>query len=153
MLHEMSPEDLTREIQTVRDFGWVVCDWRARACQGAPSDEELDAYAETVGLSAMGEATSPQKGGWRETTATESRSILSHRARHSLAYGEETVPSAGTSAELIEPFFEAFAVTGRFFTNVAETGEWWPKTRHTFDSGVIVVDTKTIGLVWFAEED
>src|SRR5439155_19976894 len=30
-VREMSPEELTREMQAVRGIGWVVCDWRTRS--------------------------------------------------------------------------------------------------------------------------
>lgn len=146
----MSPDDLTRAIEAVRGYGWVVVDWRARDSHGAPSDAELEAYLATAGITGLGEGnTSP--GGWREITDAEARHLVAHWSQHSLSYGRPPTGSGGVCS-VIEPWFALFATAARCFTNTNGPAST-PKTGHTFDAGVVLVDDHRIGAVWFADED
>ena len=162
----MSPDELTREMQSIRGgVGWVVCDWRARLRRGGPSEEEVEAYVELVDINALGELgrESPQKGGWHEIGLPDARSVVAYWMQHDLAYELVAKSSQQESAiKAADDFFGAFAGAMKLFTNAAtdarrapypDSSEWTPKTRHTFDRGVVVIDEQTIGLVWFADED
>ena len=140
-------------MQAARGFGWVFCDWRCRARQGAPEAKDVDEY---VFAALGGDAETTSEGGYREVTAAEARHIVGYCMKHSMAYGP-ALSAVGLVANAVEPFFQLFAAA-RYFTNsgFADTNASWqfiPKTQHTFDSGIVAVDAVNIGLVWFADED
>ena len=69
-----------------------------------------------------------------------------------MAYGEP-LSGSGLVSEVAEPFFRLFSAA-RYFTNTSVTsGQWMPKTQHTFDCGIVAADAMHIGMVWFADED
>jgi hypothetical protein len=159
----MSPQELTLQIREIREAGWVLCDWRARAHKGAISPEELEAYAETVNLHLLGKDGDQSSGseGWREITLEEARPLIIHWMRHDLAYSNEARDSdEKQAAAAAAEFFGVFGDTVQLFTNALEAdsgprslSSWTSRTRHSFDLGVVAADDKTIGLVWFADED
>ena len=91
-----------------------------------------------------------------EISAAEARHAVAYWMRQSLAYGP-MLSGAGEVSETAEPFFQAFSGSVRYFTNYKPLGPdaamCSSKTMHTFDSGIVAVDTANIGMIWFAEED
>ena len=119
-VREMSPEELTREMQAVRGIGWVVCDWRTRSCRGA-SAEELEANIEAVNLKGLGGAESPESGGWREISLHEARTIVTYWMRHDLAYGLVVKDSEQQRASVAaDRFFGMLTGAIKLYTNSAE---------------------------------
>jgi hypothetical protein len=85
--------------------------------------------------------------------------ILLHK---DMAYDSEMM-SLEEAEELAERFLSYFSDTARYYSNSEwkkkeSTGthhlnSWDPLTDATFDSGLIIIDEKQIGITWFEDED
>lgn len=144
----MDPAQLARSLNSARTGG-VWCDIRKRDRDGAPTSDELDAFA----FSVLGpRSPDAYDGGYHEITLDRARMVLAHWMRCDQAYGPHVVgPSLWTSE--LDQFFGAFSESARYFTNNGNDGTSTPKTSYTFDTGVIAVDQRAIGLVWSTDED
>jgi hypothetical protein len=108
----------------------------------------VDRYVETLGFAPIGDA-------WREIGAQEALEFLGKLLHRSLAYGVEVMPVK--DAESIAcAVFAFFPGSSRHFTNTEPVGNglsWHPITEATSDSGVIIVQGNTVGILWFEDED
>ena len=68
------------------------------------------------------------------------------------------------AAALADDFLARFEETAMFYTNATFpprtnpprpdwAGSWDPVTDATFDTGIVALDAKTVGLMWFEDED
>lgn len=97
-----------------------------------------------------------------EVSTEEAQSVLVAVLAKDMAYGVPLVP-ADEAAHLAETFLTSLVGEDvRYFTH-GEYGKlrshpnigpsWSPATEHTFDSGVLVLNTRQVGCAWFMDED
>ena len=157
--------DLITSIKTLRDAGIVTIEFRNRA-----TDHEPDAIAaidqffsaelgHNLGLPfhAIGDS-------WIQIDRTEATLIVARILHRDLAYGGEMM-EAPIATVLSEQFMaKSFSNTSQFFTNATwaiagpERGrerirEFQPATNSTFDTGIVGIDDKQIGMIWVQDED
>lgn len=93
---------------------------------------------------------------WKEVTETDARHILTRIIAFDLAYGLPDIdkPLADT---IRDSFLALFDQHSRYFTNGTFDSKgltgWTPLSDATFDSGVVVMDSASIGLLWVEDED
>jgi hypothetical protein len=67
--------------------------------------------------------------------------------------------SLSEAKQLLLRFFSFFAADCQFFTNASFNNDysriksWNPITKATFDTGVVIVNTHRIGILWVEDED
>ena len=94
---------------------------------------------------------------WRMLAASEAVRALRRALHRDLAYDATIMPEevAHGLALRIVRFFGQGAL---FYTNQSHaegqsTGSWDPVTDATFDTGIIAVGARHVGVVWFMDED
>ena len=97
----------------------------------------------------------------REITISEAQTIITACLYQDWAYHTTIVPYEH-ALEMARSFLSFFSSQALLFTNgrfaplvatsIRMTG-WTPETTATFDTGVIVVDKKSIGCLWVKDED
>jgi hypothetical protein len=115
-------------------------------------DDALDAGVEFAGLLGRPE---------REISREEAASLLAAVIERDLAYRAPRLgaaPAGSAAAEFLGIFSGPDAL---FFTNgelglthsLGKTGAWAPLTRATFDTGVVAIEGKKLGVFWIEDED
>ncbi len=95
---------------------------------------------------------------WHEINESEARYTLEYILSHDIAYGTPEIPETEAN-DIVNEFLELFAGNRRFFSNGKfhkETGNWSGYgfvTDATCETGVVVVGTARIGILWCHDED
>lgn len=117
----------------------------------------LDQFVETNGFNRLG-------AGWREVDYQFAHDTLVWLIGHHMSYAVVTMQEH-SAKELAEAFLSFFGADARFFTNyiVSDSPESVLKHMHSYqyrsltnassDSGVVIVDSCHIALLWFEDDD
>ena len=114
----------------------------------------LDALVAQLGFRPLGEH-------WREIDPKIAASLGAAVLSQALAFEHQILP-AEVAVELADRFFRLFTEPRRCFTNAAEAAwplerglaaAWDPITARTYDTGVALVSSDQIGLLWAQEDD
>jgi hypothetical protein len=98
--------------------------------------------------------------GWRELGRDDAESIAAAVLSHDLAYRSELMDAA-RAKDYAERFLALFD-DAKYYTNGdlgpvhaqgGGTAGWDPITGATFDTGVVVVGTNRVGILWVQDED
>lgn len=155
---EYDIDDLRERLQSARGCGVVHA---ALAGDGLkPSAMEAGAKADSL-VATLG-YRAPNHG-WRELTRAGAAEWLRALLQRDLAYGAEAM-APSTAAGLVEEFLNLFPDAATFLTNAElpvegargqrlALGAWEPLTAATYDSGVVAVSGRLVGLVWVQDED
>lgn len=87
----------------------------------------------------------------------DATALIAHLVGYDQAYSSPT--GALEIADACgEQFVGLFPPDARFFTNSSDRGDipsraWTPLTSATFDSGVLAIAAKRVGIIWFEDED
>jgi hypothetical protein len=92
---------------------------------------------------------------WNEVDSAFAEAHLTSILNKDLAYEVEIMPKEEANRLAIE-FLKNFSGDKKIFTNLRpspETHVWNPVTKATFDTGIIVVDSLKVGILWVEDED
>ncbi|BCL38191.1 hypothetical protein [Nostoc sp. MS1] len=95
---------------------------------------------------------------WKEINQNAAEKILERILTKDLAYSAK-IMSTGKAEEISTKMLNFFQNPCKFFTNAVFTDNysamsaWDSLTESTFDTGVIIVSTKMIGILWVKDED
>jgi hypothetical protein len=95
---------------------------------------------------------------WIEINREEAKKILLLILTKDLAY-KTNLMSLSEAKQLLLRFFSFFTADCKFFTNASFTNDysriksWNSITKATFDTGVVIVNTHRIGILWVEDED
>ncbi|KAB8331940.1 hypothetical protein SD80_020695 [Scytonema tolypothrichoides VB-61278] len=113
--------------------------------------EILDLFVSQLGYSSLGLL-------WKEVNQEEAQKILSFVMTKDLAYSVPLM-SLEEAENIIVKLFDFFPGYCKFFTNAlfrnnySGISAWDSITKATFDTGIIVVSHKRIGILWVKDED
>jgi hypothetical protein len=137
---------LEKAIKANRQSGQVVVSLAARA-------ERSPDVAASTAIRALG--LTPVR--WRTLAAADAVRALRRALHRDLAYDAQIMPEevAHELALRVVRFFGQGAVflTNQSHSEGQSTGSWDPVTDATFDTGIIAVGAKHVGVVWFMDED
>lgn len=152
-------ETLSTEIIGQRNCGEVTFKVKNRsAAEKRSVTVVLDAFVNRLGFTDLGT-------NWNEIDRHGAEVILRRILHRDLAYNA-VIMSIELAGELSAHFLDLFTTGARYFTNgtfyepddqvaadVVHGASWHPITDATFDTGVICLDEKRIGIVWVQDED
>lgn len=151
---QYEPQPYTGEVQ----FLFEVCRVMSPVTNEMGLFPLIEAFLTSLGLDECNETCQEKL---HEVDQVEASNILTYLLSYSLAYGLRTTTSEKQITHFLERLFSLFSSHPRYFTN----GEFdfgqqrfplqslWPLTRHTFDTGLLLVDDQRIGIVWDMDED
>ncbi|MBW4626543.1 MAG: hypothetical protein KME49_13840 [Brasilonema octagenarum HA4186-MV1] len=111
----------------------------------------LDLFVSQFGYSGLGVR-------WKEVNQEDAQKILSFIMTKDLAYSVQLM-SLEEAENIIVKLFEFFPEHCKFFTNASFRNNysgisgWDSITKATFDTGIIVVSDRRIGILWVQDED
>jgi hypothetical protein len=111
----------------------------------------IDLFVTQLGYSPLG-------SGWKEVNQVEAKKILSLIMTKNLAYFVE-IMTLHEAEQILVKLFNFFPDNSQFFTNASfasnYTGisQWNSITKATFDTGVVIVNPRHIGILWVEDED
>jgi hypothetical protein len=136
---------LEKSIKANRQSGQVIVSLVGRT-EPAP-DAAASSAVHALGLKPVS---------WRVLSADEAVHALRRALHRDLAYDAPIMPEelAHGLASRIVRFFGPGAIfyTNRSLAEGQSTGSWEPVTDATFDTGVIAVGIRCVGVVWFMDE-
>lgn len=155
----MNSDDLRTRLVAARDCGVLHLEIRDRdpALDGSAPRAVADALVAALGLVPAGDR-------WNALDRAQAAWIVQEILHRDLAYCGELMDPATASA-FAEEFLGQFDEEASFFTNsdfathlvfINQNGfaaGWQPLTEATFDSGVVAVDRRRVGILWVEDED
>jgi len=144
----LDPE-LATAFSTAREYGKVIVDLRSH--EGGIPASCANAIASAVGYVPCT---------WRQIDVASARGIVTSCMTHDLAYHEPMVSEAEAAA-LADRFLSHFDDATVFYTNGdpfdaaarLRSRSWQPITAATFDTGVVAVSSRRVGIFWVEDED
>lgn len=152
----MDIAELRTEIISKRQAGEVIFEIQEMAF--LQSDINPKFCREIIDL-LMGDMNySPLGKQWIEINREEAQKILLLILTKDLAYNTNLM-SLAEAEQLLLRFFSFFTADCQFFTNASfnkgysRIKSWNSITKATFDTGVVIVNTHRIGILWVEDED
>ncbi|NMG22250.1 hypothetical protein [Brasilonema bromeliae] len=111
----------------------------------------LDLFVSQLGYSSLGLR-------WKEVNQGEAQKILKFIMTKDLAYSVQLM-SLEEAEKIVVKLFQIFPGNCKFFTNAlfrnnySGISAWDSITKATFDTGIIVVSERRIGILWVQDED
>lgn len=146
--------ELRAEIASKRNKG-VILEIKEFTLEGSIDSNNLTAilnsFVTQLGYSALDNR-------WKEITQEEAYKILIFVLNKDLAYSVELM-SLEEAEEFANKVFNFFTGGCKFFTNAlfvdnySALGTWDSLTKATFDTGVVILGDRQIGIVWVKDED
>jgi hypothetical protein len=149
---------LRSRMRAARTCGVFHVELRGRGALGAGLDDRAacDALVSALGFRTLGDE-------WHELRRAEARLVIREILWHDLAYGSRIMEGAA-AAGFADEFLAFFEPDARFFTSAAfhehqifvdlyGIATSYPLTEATFDTGVVAVDRRSVGIVWAEDED
>jgi hypothetical protein len=153
----MSFAKLRGRIKAARNYGVVHAEVRDRAAIGAVGVAETaaaDALTRSLGFRVLGDA-------WVSLDPPRARRVAQEILWRDLAYRHEIMDPAAAEA-LADAFLTHFDAGARFFTNFTCLDETFQVGRNstscavteaTCDCGIVVVDSRSAGILWAEDQD
>lgn len=132
-----------------RKAGHLKCRVIERPAKSGSETQILDDFVAKFGFVGLGDE-------WKPIHRDNAQLIAQIVLQRDLAYGFALM-SEERARELATQFLELFAAEARYFTNgeFDKTGlrMWSGLTKATFDSGIIGLDSRHLGILWVQDED
>ncbi len=148
--------EIRTEIISKRQAGEVIIEIKEMAFPKSaiklkPRREIIDLLMKALNYSPLGQQ-------WKEINREEAQKILLLILTKDLAYNTNLM-SLSDAKQLLLRFLSFFKADCQFFTNASFNNKysriksWNSITQATFDTGVVIVNTNRIGILWVEDED
>jgi hypothetical protein len=155
-LNSSEIQELKTEIAAKRNIGSVLFEIKQISPEmnlekSEDWQEVLDLFVSQIGYVSLGIH-------WKEIDKEASQKILERVFTKDLAYSAKIMPIE-EAEEISTKIFNFFQNQSKFFTNAVFTNNysalsaWDSLTEATFDTGIIIVSTTMIGMLWVKDED
>lgn len=143
---------IKEKILRLRDCGVTHCVLDSRTDND--SQKSLLEFGKKIGFSIKSENL-------QNIEREQALNILKLVLKEDLAYSSQIMPDE-QARELARDFCDQFQKSAKFFTNGSlkesssgkmSLSSWNPITKATFDTGVFIIDEKSIGCLWVEDED
>ncbi|RLC14054.1 MAG: hypothetical protein DRI57_15135 [Deltaproteobacteria bacterium] len=153
-------EKIVQEIKIVRSCGAAVtCSVRYDSTSDISNSYEIlkkiDNFVKSFGFSGLDQY-------WVEVDVVKSLKILTDIIHKDIAYGS-MITDKKTAKRLANRFLSVFESSFRPFTNgnliipdadpKDTEGAWMEISDSTFDTGIVCIDNKKMGILWVQDED
>jgi hypothetical protein len=170
-INEDDVERLRSEILAAWRYGELILDVRGITRGTCSANADID--ANIIDHLIVANACRPISARWIPINSLDARSRLVGVLTRDLAYGGERMPLED-GARFTDRFVTLFGSESRYYTNgsfrfdlergkwvpvdssqrtVRVGGRWTPITDATFDTGVVVLSDKRIGMLWVMDDD
>ncbi|ARV61590.1 hypothetical protein BZZ01_25855 [Nostocales cyanobacterium HT-58-2] len=147
---------LRAEIVSKRSFGEVLFDIKKIIPEASVENSEnlsaiINSFVTQLGYSSLGDR-------WKEIKREEAQQILVFILTKDLAYSTKLM-TLEEAKEIDAKLFSFFQSDCKFFTNAvfvsnySAMSAWDSLTKATFDTGVVILSDRLIGIVWVQDED
>jgi len=132
-----------------------------RICKRAPVDSierELDHFVNAQPVAPDGITFTGIGENWHELDLPDARHVLQYILSHDIAYGTPEIPEAD-AFDIVNEFLTLFDADRRYFSNGMfnkETNGWGGYgfvASATCETGIVVVSSSLIGMLWCHDED
>jgi hypothetical protein len=155
-LNSSDIQEFKKKIVSKRNIGSVVFEIKQISPEINPKkpqdcQEALDLFVSQIGYVGLGIH-------WKEVDQEAAQKILERVLTKDLAYSAK-IMSIEDAEEISTKIFNFFQNQYKFFTNAVFThnysalSAWDSLTEATFDTGIIIVSTTMIGMLWVKDED
>lgn len=139
-------DEIRRDVVRYRNAGRVRIDFRRVDVAGTPDHALATDFVKALAL------RPPEE--WTLMNAEEASAVATRVLHADLAYDVPLMTHAQARA-LAHRFLASFGDGALFVTNgdLTRGGRWFPLTDATFDTGVIGISARRVGLLWVEDED
>lgn len=148
-------EQLKTKITSMRQTGQVLFEIKGFANDKIKETENITTIIDTLvtqmGCTGIGDR-------WKEIGKKAAEKIIIRVLTKDLAYSSK-IGSSTKAAEVLAEILNFFPGDRQFFTNAlfsddySEISSWDSITQATFDTGVVIVSDRKIGILWVKDED
>lgn len=159
----MTDEDLLLKLSSLRSLGKITVHFESHnfplVTEDANLTQVIDGYVASLGFHSINDK-------WIKISLSDAYNILPYLVTHSIAYGVE-LRFSKELREIVQEFMSLFSTDYRYFTNgnwhevinmennasVVINPSWTPLSESVFDSGLVWINNKLVGIIWIEEND